>query len=110
MLSGGLLPDTLKGTRTEEIVHVTDIYKTICTQSGSNCNDLSLDGRDLTDLIQGNGVYSSQGRSIIINVNNWQCNGVYNGNPLCGAIIKHTTNGVYKAMIGDGISGTTSAY
>ena len=117
LISGGKLPLSMRGKKTEELFHITDIYATICTQSGSNCDDLSLNGRDLTDLIEDRQTQSNLNinnvpheRSIIINVNNYQCSSSWNGRTICGAIIKQTSSGIFKAVIGNDIAGTDAKY
>lgn len=111
-VTGGLLPDELKGTSTDYVVHITDLAKTICTQSGSNCDDLDFDGVDLTNLTENKGIdVALENRHIVLNVDRVGCIAEFNGKTVCGGIIKDFgEDGIFKAVIGNQINGTDEKF
>ena len=56
----------MKGQKTEELFNITIIYATICTQSGSNGDDLSLNVCDMTDVVVFSCTNNSVGAGIVV--------------------------------------------
>eukprot|EP00484_Ammonia_sp_Unknown_P029161 CAMPEP_0197024568 /NCGR_PEP_ID=MMETSP1384-20130603/5082_1 /TAXON_ID=29189 /ORGANISM="Ammonia sp." /LENGTH=683 /DNA_ID=CAMNT_0042452971 /DNA_START=29 /DNA_END=2080 /DNA_ORIENTATION=+ len=107
-VTGGPLPDDLVGERTDQLVHISDIAKTVCTQSGSDCSDVEMDGVDLTSLIENTAATNTEleDRYIVLNANNYECEATYNGQTVCGGILKdYGSDGIFKAVIGNQIVG-----
>ncbi len=101
-IAGGRLPNILRGTSTNEIIHTIDWYPTICNLVGmDDCN--GLDGKDLSPLILDNdgsfGGFNGDDTEIILNVDDEECRGNCNGE-VCGGIIRKINVRIYKAVIG----------
>eukprot|EP01084_Bolivina_argentea_P040821 75349_1 len=112
-ITGGRLPSSLRGESTNEIIHIADCYKTICTLSESDCSDLALDGKDLTPLITDDPNFhgfTDDDTEIILNVDDEDCDGFWNGNRVCGGIIRKFGNDIFKAVIGNYVIGFGSRF
>ena len=102
LISGGLLPNRFKGQSYDGIVHITDLYATIMDLSGTGSSDLFLDGESLRSLLESPTNDLTHTRSsFIITADEVNCSAIYNGERLCGGVIRDFgTDGLWKLVIG----------
>jgi len=113
-ISGGLLPNKLKGKTYDGLVHVTDFYATVMDYAGVDHDDLYLDGESLRGLLESPGQNIQHSREeFIITADSVDCNATYNDTLVCGGIIKDFGDGVgiFKLAMGsEALTGTKGKF
>ena len=116
-ISGGLLPNKLKGKSYDGLVHITDFYKTTMDYADVSDDDLLLDGVSLRTLLESPGRNIQHDRDrFIITADEVGCNATYgtgeDETPVCGGIIRDFgSDGIWKLVIGsEALTGTKGKF
>ena len=106
-IGGGLLDKNRRGKISEELIHITDWYPTICEMAGCIPTNRSVqDGFSALGIIQNN--TKSLRDQILHNIDPESCN--FTKFEICGAVRMNLNSGHFKLVIGNEVAGGHSEW